>query len=61
MRKAEIRMDGRRAGVLEERDRTYAFMYDDSYLDTTGARAISLSLPLQTAAYRGDGLDAKWA
>jgi len=51
MRKAEIQMQGRRAGMLEERDRIYAFTYDASYLETTGARAISLSLPLQTATY----------
>ncbi|MDA1044173.1 MAG: HipA N-terminal domain-containing protein [Verrucomicrobia bacterium] len=51
MRKAEIRMQGRLAGILEERDRTYVFTYDASYLEMAGASAISLSLPLQAAPY----------
>jgi len=51
MRKAEIQMQGRLAGILEERDRSYAFTYDPSYLETAGASAISLSLPLQAESY----------
>ena len=51
MRKAEIHMQGRLAGILEERDRGYAFTYDPAYLETAGANAISLSLPLQTEAH----------
>ena len=51
MRKAEIHVGGRLAGILEERDRGYAFTYDPSYLGTAGASAISLSLPLQAGTY----------
>ncbi len=51
MRKAEILMQGQRAGVLEERDRGYAFTYDPAYLETAGAAAISLSLPLQAETF----------
>lgn len=52
MRKAEIHMQGRLAGVLEERDRGYAFVYNASYLEISDAAAISLSLPLQTEAFQ---------
>lgn len=51
MRKAEIRMQGRLAGVLEERDHEYLFSYDASYLSSTDAHAISLSLPLRAKPY----------
>jgi serine/threonine-protein kinase HipA len=51
MRKAEIHMNGRLAGMLEEHGRGYAFTYDPSYLDIPGASAISLSLPLQGETY----------
>ena len=50
MRKAEIRMDGRMAGHLEERDHGYVFSYDSDYLES-GGHAISLSLPLQAEPY----------
>ena len=51
MRRAEIHMQGRLAGVLEERERDYAFTYDATYLADTKAMAISLSLPLQAASF----------
>lgn len=50
MRKAEIRMDGRMAGFLEERDHVYVFAYDSEYLASDG-HAISLSMPLQAEPY----------
>jgi serine/threonine-protein kinase HipA len=52
MRRAEIHMQGRLAGVLEERDRDYMFTYDAAYLADTDAVAISLSLPLQTESFK---------
>jgi serine/threonine-protein kinase HipA len=52
MRKAEIHMQGRLTGVLEERDRDYTFTYDAAYLANTDAVAISLSLPLQTESFK---------
>jgi len=51
MRRAEIRMAGRLAGILEERDRRYVFAYDSAYLAEEEAHAISLSLPLQEEPY----------
>ena len=51
MRRAEISMNDRLAGTLEEHDRGYAFTYASSYLRTPGAVAISLSLPLQAETY----------
>jgi serine/threonine-protein kinase HipA len=40
-------MEGRLAGILEERDNGYVFSYSPDYLDIADAAAISLSLPLQ--------------
>lgn len=51
MRKAEIHMGGRLAGVLEEQEQHYAFTYDPNYLADEAAHAISLSLPLRSQAY----------
>ena len=51
MRKAEIHMEGRLAGMLEEQDRQYVFMYDPEYLADDEAHAISLSLPLRAEPY----------
>ena len=51
MRKAEIHMGGRLAGILEEQDRCYVFTYDSSYLAEEDAHAISLSLRLRAEAY----------
>ncbi len=51
MRKAEIHMQGQRAGFLEESDRGYSFRYDTAYLMAEGAMAISLSLPLRAETY----------
>lgn len=51
MRKAEIHMAGRMAGILEERDHGYVFTYDPGYLKGEAPHAVSLSLPLQAEAY----------
>ena len=51
MRKAEIRILDRRAGVLEERDDGYMFRYDPAYLAHPEAVAVSLSLPLRRTPY----------
>lgn len=52
MRSAEIQMYGHRAGILIEGDHDYTFTYDASYLADRSARAISLSLPLQTESFK---------
>jgi len=49
---AEIQLEGRLAGILEEHDSGYVFAYDQTYLETEGAHAVSLSLPLQADPYR---------
>ncbi len=51
MRKAEIRLHDRLAGLLEERDQDYAFTYVPAYLNAPDAMAISLTLPLQAESY----------
>ncbi len=39
------------AGVLSETDEGYTFQYDAAYLQTDGAVAVSLTLPLQEEEY----------
>ena len=51
MRSAEVYMQGRLAGTLEEWDNSYAFSYSPEYLNLADAVAISLSLPLQSAPF----------
>lgn len=47
MRKAEIYLQDRFVGMLEEHDTGYLFSYSSDYLKSDDASAISLSLPLQ--------------
>ncbi len=47
MRRAEVYMQDRLAGILEEHDLGYRFSYDPEYLKDSNAVAISLSLSLQ--------------
>ena len=51
MRRAEVRMQGRLAGILEERDNGYVFSYSPDYLDLADSTAVSLSLPLQSEPF----------
>jgi serine/threonine-protein kinase HipA len=51
MRRAEIFVQDRLAGMLEEYDRGYRFSYLPDYLVDSTAMAISLSLPLQAEPY----------
>ena len=39
------------AGIIEEIEEGYAFSYDHAYLNKEGAKAISLTLPLQKERY----------
>ena len=52
MRKAEIHMQGRLAGMLEERDNGYVFAYSPDYLRFADAASISLTLPLQSGPFK---------
>jgi len=56
MRAAEIRVDALVAGTLQETDKGYRFAYAPQYLQLPGARPVSLTLPLQAAAYNGKTL-----
>jgi len=51
MRRAEVRMQDRPAGVLEELEDRYRFTYRPDYLQAPGARPVSLSLPLQSEPF----------
>ena len=50
-RRAEIRMQGHRAGILEETDQGYRFQYDKAYAAEPLALPVSLSLPLQSEPF----------
>lgn len=39
------------AGLLTESDTGYHFVYDTSYLEMSGAKPVSLTLPLRTGKY----------
>ena len=55
MRKAQILMFDRTAGILEETDAGYVFQYMPSYLDRSDAVAVSLSLPVRKEPYHPNG------
>lgn len=51
MRQAKIYRKGTLAGLLTEDGGEYTFKYEDTYLTSSSAAAISLTLPLQQEAY----------
>lgn len=51
MRKAEIRMHNIRAGLFIQDENGYHFMYDKEYLQSEKPKPVSLTLPLQEAAF----------
>ncbi len=51
MRKAEVHLNARVAGMLVERDNDYLFTYSPDYLALPDACAVSLSLPLQSEPF----------
>lgn len=52
MRQVRIYRKDMFAGLLTEDGGEYTFKYDESYLASPSAEAISLTLPLQDAVYR---------
>jgi serine/threonine-protein kinase HipA len=52
MKKAEVYLYDKLAGILTEDDDGYTFQYDDHYIHSDNAKAISLTLPLSTKAYK---------
>lgn len=51
-----VRLDGRRAGLLEENERGTRFTYDEEWLRQPDAVPISLTLPLRAEPYTSRGL-----
>lgn len=52
MKKAKVYVDTIFAGILVEDDYGYEFSYDNDYLNSSEARAVSLTLPLTKNPYR---------
>ena len=52
----KVYVQGILAGVITEDDQGYSFQYDDTYLSTNGAVAVSLTLPLRREEYRSNVL-----
>ena len=55
-RKGYIYVQEQYAGVLEETDEGYTFVYDSEYLNKENAVAISLTMPLQKEKYESNVL-----
>ncbi len=51
MRQANIYVGNKLAGVLAETEEGYLFRYDEAYLESGSAEAISLTLPTLKASY----------
>lgn len=51
MRKATIKIENQVAGWLTQDDDGYHFTYDTTYVKTSNARPISLTLPLSESTY----------
>jgi serine/threonine-protein kinase HipA len=54
MRQAEIKFNNKRAGILIENEDGYSFVYDNNYLNSIEAVAISKTLPLQKDAFKSN-------
>lgn len=50
-RRADIYVNEWKAGVLEETESGYQFLYDPNYLTMESAEPVSLTLPLQEEPY----------
>jgi serine/threonine-protein kinase HipA len=51
-RSGKVLYKGRKAGVVWQDDEGYAFAYDQTYLMSHAAVAVSLTLPLRSEPYR---------
>jgi len=52
MKKAQILMHTKLAGILTEDDDGYHFKYESDYLESEFAEPVSLTLPLQKESYQ---------
>lgn len=51
IRKAAVRVDGSRAGLLEERPDGFVFTYDSAWIAGKSSRPISLTMPLRAEPF----------
>jgi len=51
MKQAAIYMHDQLAGIVTEDEHGYSFYYDNQYLETKDAQAVSLTLPLRKERY----------
>jgi len=51
MRKAEIKIHDRKAGLLTQDENGYHFAYDTTYLKMPDAEPVSLTLPIRDSPY----------
>lgn len=56
MRKANVYMYNKFAGLIIENEKGYTFSYDKNYLNSSFAEAISLTFPLSQNTYYSDYL-----
>lgn len=50
-RKAKVYVDDLYAGILQETDDGYEFFYDETYLENSDGKSVSLTLPLSEEKY----------
>lgn len=50
-RGGRVYVHDRFAGIIEERDDVFAFVYDPGYLESPAAQPVSLTLPLRAEPY----------
>ena len=51
MRQAQVFYQYQLAGLLTENEEGYFFVYESQYLENSNSKPVSLTLPLQKAAY----------
>lgn len=51
MRQAQVFYQDQLAGILTENEEGYFFMYESQYLENSDSKPVSLTLPLQKAAF----------
>lgn len=56
MKQAKIFLRNHLAGILTEDENGYSFVYDDDFLASDHAEAVSLTLPLQSEPFRSNVL-----
>lgn len=54
MRRAQVLYNKRLAGILSKEKGRYYFAYSNEYLNTSGSRPVSLTLPLREQRYESD-------